>query len=48
LSILKINRLILLKEVVAVYCDMKDMKRQCRENKMQFLTVPAGGACVDR
>jgi hypothetical protein len=46
-SILKTIRLILLREVVAVYCenDMKDMNRQCGE-KTQFLTVAAGGACV--
>ena len=49
LSILKTNRFILLREIVAVYCenDMKNMKRQCGE-KTQFLPVAAGGACVYR
>jgi len=47
LSLLKTSRLLLLRQVVAVYCenDMKDMNWQCGE-KMQFLTVADGGACI--
>jgi len=47
LSLLKTNRLLLLRQIVAVYCenDMKDMNWQCGE-KMQFLTVAEGGAII--
>ena len=47
LSILKTNLSILLREVVAVYCDndMKYINWQCGE-KMQFLTVAESGSSI--